>query len=122
MCIAQEESEPWTVALSSFPTRVDSAGHDQELFAGTDFELMPQRVRASEKRHVIRMLGIREANNSALTVRGAELVRNIEALDAEDAQPAARQVIHRGAAHATYAEHDDVVSHDFSALNHRGPP
>ena len=97
-------------ALEDPRTAFDGARHVQQLLAGLGLELAPQLVRAQHERHVARVLEVRLADDPRNAVRGAELVRHVEALETEDALPAPREVVERSAPHAADPDDDDVVA------------
>jgi len=96
-------------AVEDSVSALDDPGHVQELFAGLRLELAPELVRASQERHVVGMLEVREADDPRQPVRRAVLVQEVEALEAEHALPAARKVVERRAPHAADADDDHVV-------------
>jgi hypothetical protein len=81
----------------------------QQLLVGLRLELAPELVRAPHQRDVGRVLEVREADDARQAVRGAVLVRDVEALETEDALPAAGEMVERGAAHSADPDDDDVV-------------
>ena len=88
---------------------LDDAGDVHELPAGRRLELAPELIGAAQQRHVGRMLEIAEPDDAGLAVRGAAVMARRESLDADDAQPAARKLIQRGAAHRAEPDHRHVV-------------
>ena len=82
----------------------------EELLARLGLELAPELVRAAEERHVVGMLEVREADDPGEPVRGAALVKQVEALESEDAPAATREVVERCAPHPADSDDDDVVS------------
>src|SRR5207249_8235862 len=62
------------------------------------------------QRNVARILEIRFADDAAAAVRGTERVRRFEALDPDDPEPGARQVMQRGTAHGAASNHGHVMS------------
>ena len=97
-------------ALVDLLARLQGSGHVQELLPSLRLELAPELVRAPKQRHVGGVLEVAEPDDAGDPVRGAELVRNVEALQAEHALPAAGEVVERRAAHSADPHHDDVVS------------
>ena len=90
--------------------RLRQADLVEQLSARLLLQLVPQPVAFEQQRHVIRVLEIGLADDARVAVRAAAIVRRMEAVDAEHAHAAARQMIQRGTAHAAGAEHDRVVA------------
>ncbi len=85
------------------------AGDVDQRAPGGGLNLAPQRIGPAQQRHVGRMLEIAEPDDAGLAVRGAAVVRRGKALDADDAQAAARQLLERGAADGAEPDHHHVV-------------
>ena len=81
----------------------------EELLADLVLELAPQLVRAADERDVGRVLEVRETDDPRDSVRRPEVVRHLEALDAEHALAPPGQVVERGAPHSSDSDHDRVV-------------
>ena len=88
---------------------LDDPGYVQELFAGLGLELAPELVRPAQKRHVVGMLEVRQADDPREAMRRAVLVQQVEALEAEDALPAPREMVERRAPHPPDPDDDHVV-------------
>jgi hypothetical protein len=104
-------------ALEDAWPALDRARDPEQPLAGLDLELAPERVRAPDERHVARVLEVGLPDDARQTVRGAELVGDLEALDPEHAPAAPREMVERRAAHPADSDHDDVVP-----LGHRCDP
>jgi hypothetical protein len=89
---------------------VDRAGDVQQGLARAALDLAPQLVGPAQQHHVGRVLVVGHADDPRLAVRRALVVRHVVALEAEDALPAARQVVGRRAPHAAHADDDRVVA------------
>ena len=98
------------------------AGDVQQLAAASRLKLAPQLIGAAQQRHVGRMLEIAEPDDAGFAVRGAAVVARREALDAEHARAAPRQLRQRRAAHRAEADHDHVeLRHRPTRLSRSGP-
>ena len=104
-CSAHERSTPSRIRSppSTIPVILE------ELLACFGLELAPQLVRAAQKRHVVRVLEVREADDAREPVRRALLVEQVEALEPEHALAAAGEVVERSAPHSADSDDDDVV-------------
>ena len=89
--------------------RVHAAGDVEQLLARERLELAPQLVRPPQQRDVGGMLPVGQPDDPGEPVRRAVLVQQVEALQAQHAEAAAREMEQRGAAHPAEAENDDVV-------------
>jgi hypothetical protein len=89
---------------------VDAAGDVQQLLAAQRFESAPPLVGAPQQRHVRWMLEIGEPDDAIDAMRRSAIVRDVELLEAEHAQAAARQLIYGSAAHAADADDDGIVA------------
>ena len=96
-------------ALEDPRAALDGARDEEQLLAGLGLELAPELVRAQDERHVARVLEVRLTDDPREPVRGAELVRDREALDPEHALPSSREVVERRAPHPTDPDDDRVV-------------
>ena len=85
-------------------------GDVQQLLARLGLEFPPELVRAPEERDVVRVLEVREADDPRQPVRRAVLVRDVEALETDDALPAASEVVERRAPHPADADDGNVVA------------
>ena len=82
-------------------------------------QLRPQAIAFQQQRHVVGMLEVRLPDDPRLPVRAAAVVRRGEAVDPQHAQPAARKLPQRRAAHAAGAQHDRVVASSSAYAVHR---
>src|SRR5918992_138371 len=71
-------------------------------------QLLPKLVRATDQRHVERVLEVRLADDARATVRRTERVWRRELVDAERADAAAGELVERRAPHGAQADDDDV--------------
>src|SRR5919108_2686446 len=55
------------------------------------------------------MFEVSQPDDPVHAVRGTEIVRDVVALQAENAQTAARQLVHCGTAHSTHTDDDCVI-------------
>ena len=97
-------------AVENLVAAFDDPRDVEQLLAGLGLELAPELVRAAEERHVVGVLEVGEADDPCEAVRGAALVKEVEALEPEDAPAASREVVEGGAPHAADSDDDGVVS------------
>ena len=95
--------------LARFAADIQGAGDVQKTLLDGPLQRPPQFVGAVQERHVGRVLVIRQADDPRDAVRGAQLVRNIVLLKAQNPLAPFRQVIHRRAAHPPDTDYDRVV-------------
>ena len=88
---------------------VDVAGHMEELLARRSLELAPELVRPLKEGDVADALGVGEPDDARDAVRRAHRVRNVEALEPEDALPAPGEVEAGRAPHRSDPGDDRVV-------------
>ena len=88
---------------------VDVAGHMEELLARRGLELAPELVRPLKEGHVADALGVGEPDDARDAVRRAHRVRDVEALEPEDALPAPGEVEAGRAPHRPDPGDDHVV-------------
>lgn len=87
-----------------------AARFTQQRCPGLAFQGAPELVGPLHQRHVGRMLEVRLADDSCLSVGGPESMRWRVAVEAEDAKTAAGQLERGRAAHCAEPGDDDVVS------------
>ena len=75
-----------------------------------------------QKRDVVRVLVIGEADRTRVPVRAAAIVTRRKAVDPEDGVPATRDLVERGAAHSTRAGDNAVVVLRHAASVYRHQP
>jgi hypothetical protein len=86
----------------------EPAGAEHERGAGLALERGPALICALHQRHVARILEVRLADDAALPVRRAEIVRRVEAVETEHALAARGELGERGAPHRAEPQDDRV--------------
>ena len=97
-------------ALRDLLAPLDDPGDREQPLARFLLELVPELVGAADERHVVGVLEVGEPDDARVPVRGPVLVEHVEALDAQDALPAAREVVERRASHPADSDDDGVVA------------
>ena len=87
----------------------NEAGAMEQMPTRCERELVPERIRALEKRYVGRTLEVGLADQPALPVGATAVVSRAELVEAEDARAAPGEMHRRRRAHSAETEHDDVA-------------
>jgi len=77
-------------------------------------QLLPDLVGAQHQRHEVTAFADGLPGNARVTVRGAQIVRRVEAVDADRARAELGQLVQRGTAHRSQTDNENIRS-----LRHR---
>ena len=88
---------------------IQTAGLREQRLSTVALELAPQLPRALEERHVARMFVVREPDDARQAAERRERLAAREAIESENALPALREAIRRGAAVGAETGNDRVV-------------
>jgi hypothetical protein len=88
---------------------IQTARDEQQAFRRLVLQRPPQLIGTAKQRHIVGMLRIRQSYNSGDAVRGPELMRNIELLQAQDLATPPGEVINGSTAHTADTNDNYVI-------------
>ena len=86
----------------------NQTGFKAQFLAAVARKTVKAVVGAAQQGDILRTLEVGQADHAATAMRGAEIVRRIEAVDAEHALAAAGERLEGARAHRTEADHDHI--------------